>query len=141
MLKSVLVDAGPLIAAAARRDRYHRAAVNWFRANRAALLFTTLPALTEACHALPNYAQVRLLRQIQAGTLRLCPIEEVDAGRMAELIERYQDLPMDLADASVLVAAEKLGITEVLSVDHSDFEVYRTAKGHPLRNLLPRVRR
>lgn len=137
----MLVDAGPLIAAAVKRDRYHRVAVNWFRSHRAALLFTTLPALTEACHALPEQAQVKLLRQVEAGTLRLCPIEESDMGRLAELIERYHDRPMDLADASVLIAAEKLGVTDVLSVDHADFDTYRTSKGHFLRNWLPRIGR
>lgn len=135
----MLVDAGPLIAAAVKRDRYHRIAVNWFRSHRAVPLFTTLPALTEACHALPDLAQARLLRQVEAGTLRLCPIDESDMGRVAELIERYRDRPMDLADASMLVAADKLGIADVISVDHSDFEIYRTLKGHFLRNHLPRA--
>ena len=141
IVKSVLVDAGPLIAVSAKRDRYHRLVVAWFREHRETLLFTTLPALTEACHALPEIAQVTLLRRVPAGTLRLCPIEEVDIGRMADLVERYRDRPMDMADASVLVAAEKLGIVDVLSVDHSDFDIYRTAKGHALHNWLPRLPR
>ena len=137
-LRSVIVDAGPLIAAAVKRDRYHRASVGWFRAHPSVLLFTTLPALTEACHILASHARTKLMRQVEAGTFKLCPIEDADVGRMANLMERYRDRPMDFADASMLIAAEKLGIKDVLSVDHADFEIYRTAKGHALRNWLPR---
>lgn len=141
IVKSVVVDAGPLIAVSVRRDQYHRLVVTWFREHREVLLFTTLPALTEACHALPEPAQVELLRRVPAGTLRLCPIEEADMGRMADLMQPYRDRPMDMADASVLIAAEKLGIVDVLSVDHSDFEIYRTSKGRVLHNWLPRISR
>jgi predicted nucleic acid-binding protein len=139
ILGSVLVDAGPLIAAAVKRDRYHRSAVEWFRDHPQVALITTLPALTEACHALIPVAQSKLLRTIHAGTLRLCPIDEADAARAAELIERYRELPMDFADASIIIASEKLGIVDVLSVDHDDFDVYRSTKGRPFHNWFPRL--
>lgn len=138
-LKSVLVDAGPLIAAAVKRDRYHCSAVKWFREHRQVTLITTLPALTEACHALSPAAQCKLLHSVHAGTLRLCPIDEPDTARAAELIERYRELPMDFADASIVVASEKLGIADVVSVDHKDFDIYRSSKGRSFRNRLPRL--
>lgn len=44
---------------------------------------------------------------------------------MLALLEKYRDRPMDLADASLVVLAERLGITEILTVDRADFDVYR----------------
>ena len=41
------------------------------------------------------------------------------------LIEKYRDRPMDLADASLVVLAERLGVTEILTIDRADFDVYR----------------
>lgn len=139
ILKNALVDAGPLIAAAVKRDKYHRVATRWFRSHRTTLLFTTLPALAEACHALKPALQAALLRSIDAGTIRICPIEETDMAHAADLIERYHDRPMDFADATLVIAAEKLGITDIASVDHADFDIYRTAAGRSFHNHLPRI--
>jgi uncharacterized protein len=45
-------------------------------------------------------------------------------------MEAYADHPMDLADASLIVAAEALGTPKVLTLDRRDFETYRIRKGH-----------
>jgi uncharacterized protein len=55
---------------------------------------------------------------------------------MANLIERYADLPMDLADASLVVLAENLGHGRILTVDRRDFSVYRWQNDRPFENLL-----
>jgi len=46
------------------------------------------------------------------------------------LMERYADHPMDLADASLVVAAESLGTRRVFTIDRKDFETYRVRRGH-----------
>jgi len=56
--------------------------------------------------------------------LRVYEIQEGDYHRLLELMERYQDRPMDLADASLVLAAEKTGFRRILTLD-SDFLFYR----------------
>ena len=55
---------------------------------------------------------------------------------LADRIDKYADLPMDLADSSLIWLAESLGLLEVLTVDRRDFGIYRTARGQALRNPL-----
>ncbi len=50
--------------------------------------------------------------------------------RAFELMEHYADHPMDLADASLIVAAETLKTNKVFTIDRQDFETYRTRRGH-----------
>ena len=50
--------------------------------------------------------------------------------RAFELMETYADQPMDLADASVVAAAESLGTRKVFTLDRRDFETYRILRGH-----------
>jgi predicted nucleic acid-binding protein len=58
--------------------------------------------------------------------------EEVD--RMALLMEKYRDRPMDLADASLIVAAERLGTRYIFTLDR-DFHIYRLSDGTALSSV------
>ena len=55
---------------------------------------------------------------------------------MSELMEKYRQLPMDLADASLVVLAEEIGSGRILSIDQRDFGAYRWKNHKPFRNLL-----
>ena len=59
--------------------------------------------------------------------------------RLSVLMDQYRQLPMDLADASLVVLAEEIGTGLILSTDQRDFGVYRWKNHKPFRNLLPRV--
>jgi len=52
------------------------------------------------------------------------------------LMQKYRDLPMDLADASLIVLAEHLGHGRILSTDLRDFNIYRWNNQNPFENLL-----
>jgi predicted nucleic acid-binding protein len=56
--------------------------------------------------------------------------------RIEELMEHYAALPMDLADASLVVLAEETGSGQILSTDQRDFRTYRWKHRRPFRNLL-----
>ena len=56
--------------------------------------------------------------------------------RVLELMGRYANLPMDLADASLVVLAERLGDGRILTTDRRDFEGYRWKNRRPFKNLL-----
>lgn len=56
--------------------------------------------------------------------LTIYGIDEADYPRLLELIEQYRDRPMDLADATLVLAAERTRYRQILTLD-SDFLFYR----------------
>ncbi|ELS00996.1 hypothetical protein Xen7305DRAFT_00006970 [Xenococcus sp. PCC 7305] len=63
-------------------------------------------------------------------------LEVYHTSRISQLMEKYADLPMDLADASLVILAEHLGHGRIFSVDQRDFNTYRWKQNHPFENLL-----
>jgi uncharacterized protein len=134
---SILLDTGALVALHQPRDVYRdavRAALREYRQ-----LLTTWPVVTEACHLTSAEGALRLLNWIDAGGLDVFELGEEGRRKAITLFRRYRNVPMDLADASILAAAELTGVRDVASVDFSEFETYRTGKGRPLRNVLSRL--
>ncbi len=78
--------------------------------------------------------QIDFLRWVDRGALEVAgPVRE-DLNRIIELTEKYQDQPIDFADATLLAVAERKQLDSVISID-SDFQIYRTAQGKPLEML------
>ena len=136
----ILVDTGFLVALAARRDRKHAAAVAALTAVREPMI-TTWPVLTETCHLLGSRvgpaSSLALLRSVHDGAFQVFALEASHLPRVSELIEKYRDLPMDLADASLVVLAEAVGTGRILSTDERDFRTYRWKNRKPFKNLFP----
>jgi uncharacterized protein len=70
-------------------------------------------------------AEVRFLGDLAAGALMVEPVHPADWLRIAQLVGRYRDLPLGTVDASVVAAAERLGIVEVATVDRRPFRIVR----------------
>lgn len=121
----IVVDSGPLIALFDAGDHHHVRALEFVRAVQAKLI-STMAVVTEVMYVLDDSlaAQKNLLAWIQAGGLALTEPETGDFERVAELMEKYADLPMDFTDAVVVALCERLGIQHIASVD-SDFAIYR----------------
>ncbi|HNU42342.1 MAG TPA: PIN domain-containing protein [Cyclobacteriaceae bacterium] len=134
-MKSTLIDAGPLIALFDQSDQYHLQAVSFLK-NFKGTLFTTWPVITETSHLLSFSvkAQIALLEWINRGGLYLIEIEDYHIVRLIELSEKFKDVPMDLADATLIVAAETNNIKEIATID-SDFYVYRDIRKRYLKNI------
>jgi uncharacterized protein len=81
-------------------------------------------------------AEARFLGDLASGTLVLEPIHPADPLRMVKLVAQYHDLPLGTVDASVIAAAERLGITDVATVDRRHFSVVRPQHASTF-NLLP----
>lgn len=129
--KSVLVDAGPLIALGRVRDAEHRRALQ-FAESFSGTLITTLPVIAEACHFLSE-RKIDLFGQIKDKTII---VEEIGAADMSRLIEICTKYPRaDFADASLIVVAERTGIMQIATIDDTDFSVYRTRTGRHFTNL------
>ncbi len=122
----VLVDAGPLVALYDASDPYHAACRKALQAIDDPLA-TVWPAATEAMHLLRFswQAQRALWEILESGVLMLLPLDRSDAPRMRELMSKYSNLPMDLADAALVRAAERERIRRIFTVDRRDFEIYR----------------
>jgi predicted nucleic acid-binding protein len=126
-VRSILVDAGPLIALFDRDDAHHEAIKDLLRRTSGRLI-TTWTVLTETSHLLDFdvRAQVDFYGWVADGGVLVHDLPVAALERIMDLVAKYRDRPMDLADATLVVAAEALGITEIISIDH-DFDIYRTA--------------
>jgi uncharacterized protein len=127
----ILVDTSPLVALFDPKDWQHDRCVQALKRIREPVL-TTVPVLTEAFHMLrpESTGSDRLREFVEKGGLSIWLFNRPSLTRAFELMERYADHPMDLADASLVVAAESLGARKVFTVDRKDFETYRIRRGH-----------
>lgn len=126
---AVLVDAGPLIALLDRSDPHHEACKTTLRTLTGPLV-SVWPAVTEAMYLLGFSwdAQDALWDLITSEVITLAPLDHADAPRIRELMKKYRDLPMDLADAALVRVAERDRIRRVFTLDRRDFAVYRPAR-------------
>ena len=69
--------------------------------------------------------EARFLGDLASGAFALEPVHPADPLRMVELVAQYHDLPLGTVDASVIAAAERLGVTEIAAVDRRHFSVVR----------------
>lgn len=123
-MRRVLVDTGALVALVRSRDKHHARVAQFFGEFLSGELITTMPVLTEALHLLPAQLGASVI-ELARGTRWRLPDAAAGLGRIAELMHKYSDRPMDFADASLVWAAEETGAREVLTTDR-DFEIYRT---------------
>ena len=65
---------------------------------------------------------------LDRGVIKLLPLAGEDMSRMRELMKKYKDLPMDLADAALVTVAEREKLRRIFTLDRRDFEVYRPAR-------------
>lgn len=121
----LLVDTGPLVALADKRDKAHERCTQFLKNYRGRLL-TTWAVLTEFSHIAPTVAStLPLYRWIERGGLEVMPLGKDELITAIDWINRYADRPMDLADTSLVVAALKTGSTTIWTLDRNDFETYR----------------
>src|SRR5262245_23132870 len=127
----ILVDTGPLVALFDPQDEEHNRCRKTLKEIRESIL-TTIPVLTEAFHMLgpASIGSDRLREFVESGGLSVWFFDRPALTRAFELMELYADHPMDLADASIVAAAEALGSKRVFTIDRDDFATYRVRRGH-----------
>jgi predicted nucleic acid-binding protein len=115
-----------MVALLSADDQHRAECVRALKRTRGPLA-TVWPAVTEAMHLLTPRprAQDALLDQLQQETLRVLPLDGGDIPRIKDLMQKCRNRPMDLADAALVRAAERVGIRTIFTVDRADFEVYR----------------
>ena len=135
----IIVDTGVWLALANRKDIHHTQAVKSLAQVNEPLI-TTWPVVTETCYLLltklGNPAQVSFLENLGSEMFEVFNLTSTHSQRITELMKQYANLPMDLADASLVILAEHLGHGRILSVDQRDFNAYRWKNTHPFENLM-----
>jgi uncharacterized protein len=135
----IAVDAGVFLALADRSDAWHESAKRALSTLDEGWV-TTWPVLTEATHLLRKRLDVRaatdLLDDVAQGAIEVWTPGVSAATAMSTLMRKYAKLPMDLADASLVLLAEHLGHGRILSTDMRDFGAYRWKNRKPFKNLL-----
>jgi len=125
---ALIIDAGPLFAAAARRDTHHARCVNLLvRASRPLIVPSLV--VTEVAYLLGDrigpHAEATFARSLASGELQVEPVAPRDWTRIAALVAAYVDIGLGMVDASVIALAERLGATTIATLDHRHFAAIR----------------
>jgi uncharacterized protein len=135
----IAIDSGFIFALVDETDPWHERAKAWIGSAEDGWV-TTWPVVTEACHLLgkrlgPVFA-IHLLEDVISGGLVVWQLPPNQVSRALDLMLKYVALPMDLADASLVLLAEHLGHGRILTTDQRDFGTYRWKSRKPFHNLL-----
>ncbi len=131
-----LVDTGPFVALFDPQDVLHTRCKDVLKSIHEPLS-TTVPVLTQAFHVLtPHSLGAERLRDfVLRGVVSVWFMDEAHPERAFMLMQQYPNKLMDLADASLIVAAESLHTNRIFTVDRRDFSTYRIRRGHRLARV------
>ena len=134
MAGELLLDTGALVSLLDRSQTQHlkcrRAFADW-----TGPLVSTEAVLTEATHLLAGVhgGRAACVDFFLSGGALLVPSSMASLQRVRRLLDKYADLPMDFADATLVALAEDLDCTSVFTTDRTDFSVYRVRGRKPFR--------
>jgi len=135
----IIADTGFFVALANRADDDHDLAIGALEGLTEGLV-TTWPVLTETTHLLATrlgtQSLLAFVASARAGAFSIFELSVAHWPRLEELMKQYAKLPMDLADASLVILAEEREDGRILSTDRRDFRTYRWKTRKPFRNLL-----
>ncbi|MEH2421414.1 MAG: PIN domain-containing protein [Nostoc sp.] len=135
----IIVDTGFWLALIDKKDTYYERAKQALKQYNEPLI-TTWCVVTETCYLLLTRkgvdTEIIFLNSLQQELFTIFNLEPHHTPRIIELIKKYANLPMDLADASLVILAEYLGHGRIFSVDQRDFNTYRWKQSYPFENLL-----
>lgn len=130
----MLCDAGPLVAIVDQSDAHHARCTDTLSRLPPRPLTTTWLCFTEAMYLLGRRggfpSQEELWKLVGKGLVEFDNPAPGEWERMRHLMNEYKDLPMDVADASLVTAAERLGVKRVFTVDRH-FHAYRIKGREP----------
>ena len=137
-MKPCLIDTGPFVAYLNRSDPMHEGVATFINSFKGELV-TTGAVIGEVIYFVSELASgpmsfAKFLIGSGARIVDATGPQQVLAA--AELMSKYSDTPMDFADATLVLLAEEVGVTEILTLDRRGFSTYRTAKGKGFRLIL-----
>jgi predicted nucleic acid-binding protein len=125
-MRKILLDTGAFVALLDRSEGKHVQCAEFLKTFRGAI-YTTEPVLTETLYLLgPSIkAEKACVDFILQGGVNLVPQSHKSLSRAIVLMEKYNDIPMDFADATLVVLAEEADVDEVFTLDEKGFRAYR----------------
>ena len=129
-MANLLVDTGFLVALYIRRDALHPQAIRFLRDNRATLL-TAAPVVTETCYFLDSKGKQEFLKWVSRGGLKVFEIPNNTYLDIAGYLDKYADQDLDFTDAAMIWLADSQKERRILTVDQTDFSVFRLRGGLP----------
>ena len=122
----VMMDTGPWVALIDRSEERHKECVEWLR-NFNDNILSSEAVLTEVLYLLnfSQRAQSATIDFVLSGAIVLVPSSLESLKRTKRLMEKYKDIPMDYADATLVSIAEDFSITHVVTFNEKDFGIYR----------------
>ena len=138
MQRSIL-DTGPVVALFDNSDYFHKKVFDFFSKNNF-ILYITWPVITEVSYLLDfnKETQIDFLKWLESGAIQVVDFDMVDLSSLSEYMIKYKDVPMDLADASLMLISDKLDLRKIITLD-KDFYVYRKENGKYLENLISNI--
>jgi len=134
----ILLDTSGLLAAIDSSQRRHAACAAALAGARGPLVLSPF-VLAELDYLLARHvgarAQSQLLEEVARGAYRLEPFGAEDVGAAKAILERYRDLAIGIADASIVVLAERHSARDVLTLDERHFRALRFGRGRRFRVL------
>jgi predicted nucleic acid-binding protein len=134
----ILLDSSGLFAALSGQEPAHVAAASALAAERGPLVLSPF-VLAELDYLVARSgldSELGLLEQVAAGTYQLAPFAPEDVAQAAQIMRQYGDLRIGLADASIVVLANRHDTNRVLTLDERHFRALRTSAGKPF-TILP----
>lgn len=122
----IIIDTGPIVAFFDKSDNFHNLCMEILKRIEEPLI-TTWPVITEAFYLLNFSWQVQdaLWAFLRRGGITIYFLEMTTFQRSQELMKKYRDLPIDLADATLVVLGEEMGLSKIFTLDHKDFAIYK----------------
>ena len=135
-MKPVLLDTGVIVALLDRSEKFHHACAEAVRELEAPLI-TCEAVIAESCYLLRNLpgAPEAVIENVAAGTLQIPFQLSPEAVAIKQVLRKYRDHKIDLADACLIRLAEEFETADILTLDR-DFAVYRWSRNKPFRILL-----
>jgi uncharacterized protein len=134
-MKPVLLDTGVIVALLDRSEKFHKACAQTVREVEAPLV-TCEAVITESCYLLRNLsgASEAVIENITAGIFQVPFQLSRDTAGVKQILRKYKDRKIDLADACLIRLADQFGTADILTLDQ-DFTIYRWGKNKPFRML------
>ena len=124
----LLADTGFLVAAGQRGDPLHDAAKR-FLSGYSGTLVTAAPVIVETCFFFESKGKAELLEWVRSGGLGVAEVPVSAYPDLARTIEKFADQDIDFTDAALVWLAEESGLRRILTVDRSDFSLFRLKGG------------
>src|SRR6266581_2521571 len=135
-VKPVLLDTGVIVALLDRSEKFHQACAKAVRELEAPLI-TCEAVIAESCYLLRNLpgAPEAVIENVAAGIFQISFQLSPQAAGVKQVLRKYRDRAIDLADACLIRMADEFGTADILTLD-KDFQIYRWGKNKPFRLLL-----